>query len=305
MLELRAAKWATLAGILTACAGVVTGCSAPPDGSTSEESINECLGTSSSAVKVCAEGPTLKGIDVSYYQGNVDWPKVKADGQSFVFVRVSDGIDHPDTKFAQNWPAVKSAGLVRGLYQFFRPAKDVTAQVNLLITKLDAAGGLQAGDLPPVLDLESDGGLPAATVVALAKSWLAQVEAKYGVKPIVYTSAAMSNVIANNFAGYKLWVANYQTTCPTMPSGWSEWAFWQNSDTGSVEGVAGPVDTNFFNGTLTELSALALTPSTVPGPSLVDMGKVIDDKPFSGYQGETIGSSGSPKEPAAPSNPCR
>ena len=298
--------------MLTACAGVATGCSSTTDsGATSEESsINECLGTTSSALKTCAGPTTLRGIDISYYQGNVDWAKVKADGQTFAFVRVSDGIDYPDSKFAQNWPATKQAGLVRGLYQFFRPGKDVTAQVNLLVSKLDAAGGLQPGDLPPVLDLESDGGLPAATVVARAKAWIAQIEDKLGVKPIVYTAAFMSNVIGNHFADYTLWVANYQTTCPTMPSGWTDWAFWQDSEKGKVDGVNGAVDTNFFNGGLLKLKALTVKAPTVPAPpSVTDGAEGIlaeDTSLLLGEdQGATIGS-GTPKEPqAAPLDPCR
>jgi lysozyme len=289
--------------LLSACAaGAAAGCSAETDTKTAEAPIDECVGTTSSAVKVCAAGPTLQGIDVSYYQDNVDWTKVKADGQSFAFVRVSDGIDYPDSKFAQNWPALKQAGLVRGLYQFFRPTKDVTAQVNLLNTKLAAAGGLQPGDLPPVLDLESDGGLPAATVVARAKDWLAQVEAKYGVKPIVYTAAFMSNVIGQNFSSYTLWVANYQTSCPTMPSGWSDWHFWQNSDKGKVNGVSTPVDTNFFNGTLPELQALTLKGAPVSEPDDVAVFEPSISS-ASGYQGETIGSSKTPE--SVPFNPCR
>jgi len=310
-LALRAAKLATFAGILTACAGAATGCSAESnaDTTTSDQSVNECLGTSTSELKTCAGPTTLRGIDVSYYQGNVDWAKVKAAGQSFAFARVSDGIDHPDTKFAQNWPAMKKAGVVRGLYQFFRPAKDVTAQVDLLISKLDAAGGLSPGDLPPVLDLESDGGLPAATVVARAKSWLTQIENKYGVKPIVYTAAFMSNVIGTNFTGYTLWVANYKTTCPTMPSGWTDWQFWQDSDTGKVDGVTGAVDTNFFNGGLADLQALTVQPPETPEPP--DTAGTVDDivvdnvPPVSGWQGATIGS-GTPKEPQeVPFDPCR
>ncbi|MBX3197152.1 MAG: hypothetical protein KF894_03260 [Labilithrix sp.] len=311
-LALRAAKWVTFAGLSMACAGAATGCSAADDTATSDAPMNECIGTTSSALKVCAGPTTLRGVDVSYYQADVDWAKVKADGQTFAFVRVSDGISHPDTKFAQNWPATKQAGLVRGLYQFFRPARDVAAQVDLLADMLDAAGGLQPGDLPPVLDLESDGGLPAATVVARAKQWIALIEDKYGVKPIVYTAAFMSNIIGNNFAGYTLWVANYQTSCPTMPSGWTDWTFWQDSDKGKVDGVNTPVDTNFFNGSLADLAALTVQAPKVPAPpSLKDgPGRFLpadvgtwtpDDGPD---QGATIGSS-QPKEPqATPFDPC-
>lgn len=304
----RATKWAIFASFGLACGGVVTGCSSAardPGSSEHEDTEAPCLGTSTAELKTCATGSTLRGVDVSSYQGNVNWTKVKGAGQSFAFVRVSDGIDHPDATFAQNWPGVKAVGIVRGVYQYFRPAKDVDAQVDLLVSKVAAAGGLVEGDLPPVLDLESDGGLPASTVVARAKAWLAKVEAEYGVKPIVYTAAFMSNIIGDAFGGYKLWVANYQTSCPTMPSGWSDWHFWQDSEEGTVAGITGPVDTNHFNGTLTALGALTLKVASVPVPVSGDppptneaIAAVLGED-----QGATIGSSKSPT--STPFTPCK
>lgn len=301
-----ATKWAMLVGAAVGCAGV--GCSSA-DSSNAPSTDDPCLGTQSSALKTCAGGTVLHGIDVSYYQANVDWKKVKASGKDFAFARVSDGTAYPDTKFATNWPAMKSAGIVRGVYQFFRPGQDVTAQVNLLVSKVNAAGGLKEGDLPPVLDLESDGGLAASTVVARAKDWLDQVEKKFGIKPIVYTAAFMSNVIGNNFGGYTLWVANYGATCPTMPSGWTDWHFWQNADNGQVSGITtGGVDTNVFNGNMAELLGLTLkggAPApTTTGPVELD----VDENQAFGDQGATLGSGtpSSAKEPqSAPFTPCR
>jgi lysozyme len=277
----------------------------------------ECLGTASEALKTCAKGATITGVDVSYYQGTVNWPSVKASGRQFAFVRISDGLNTPDTKFAQNWPALKTAGLVRGAYQFFRPNQDAGLQAQMVLDKLAAAGGLKPGDLPPVLDLESAGGLTASAVVAKAKAWLAKIEAAIGMKPIVYTAAFMSDVIGTNFSGYTLWVANYQTTCPTMPSGWTDWHFWQDSDSGSVPGISGNVDTNFFNGTLAQLQTHTLQPATPPGPADDDvftgpLGATDltfgDNKPNDGSQGSTIGESGRPRTPdtqSAPIAPCR
>jgi lysozyme len=289
----RDARAVVLGCALLACGGVgATGCSSSDGGPSSE-----CTGESAAALRTCAAGSTLKGIDVSYYQGTVDWTKVKSGGQSFAFVRVSDGVSYPDSKFAANWPAMKNAGLVRGVYQYFRPTQDVQAQVDLLFTKLNAAGGLQSGDLPPVLDLETDGGLASSTVVARAKDWLAKVEAKIGMKPIVYTAAFMSTTIGTSFGGYTLWVANYGATCPLMPSGWSNWSFWQNSDSGAVSGVGGNVDTNFFNGDLKTLQGLTLKPATTePDPNAAimpeDMDLALDEPhPQDGSQGGTLGDS--------------
>lgn len=303
--------------LAVAAGGGASGCSSAE--STAED---DCLKSTSSALKTCAGTTTLTGIDVSYYQGNVAWAQVKSSGRSFAFARVSDGVNTVDTKFAQNWPAMKAAGLTRGVYQFFRPSQDASAQAQLLIDKLTASGGLKPGDLPPVLDLESADGLAAATVVARAKIWLAKVEAKYGVKPIVYTAAFMTPVIGSNFTAYPLWVANYQTTCPTMPGAWTKWKFWQNSDSGSVPGVSGNVDTNLFDGSATLLSALTLkeaptdagtdpgsgsTPTIVPDNVDLDI-EPGDDHPNDGSQGQTIGSGDQPPAETTTAGvitPCR
>lgn len=285
-------------------------------GSQSSSPKGECTGDTAQELKVCAKGATLQGVDVSYYQGNVDWTKVKASGRTFAFARVSDGLNYPDTKFAANWPAMKAAGVVRGTYQFFRPAQDPAAQAKLLVDKIKAAGGLVPGDLPPVLDIEAADGQSAAVVQAKAKTWLTAVKAGLGIEPIVYTAAFMSPTIGTSLAPYKLWVANYTTTCPTMPDGWTFWSFWQNSDKGSVSGISGNVDTNFFNGTLPDLQALTLKDATPPassssgGPGFEDppeLPEIDDVPPTPGSQGATIGS-GDKKDPpetqSAPITPC-
>jgi lysozyme len=271
----------------------------------------ECVGSGSDALKTCAGPTTVKGVDVSVYQGTVNWSQVKSAGVHYAFIRVSDGTGTPDTKFAANWPNAKAAGVVRGVYQYFRPGQDPNAQAKLLADKIDAAGGLQPGDLPPVLDLETADSLSSATVVARAKTWLAAVEASLGIKPIVYTAAFMSDVIGTNFGGWTLWVANYGATCPTMPSGWTEWKFWQNSDSGSVAGISGGVDTDLFNGAATDLQTLTFksqgttTPTTVvPEPDdTVPYGAIPND----GSQGGTIGSGNVPAAgtTAAPIDPCQ
>ncbi|MDB4942371.1 MAG: hypothetical protein JWP97_1905 [Labilithrix sp.] len=304
-----------LASALTAALGglavvlVVQGCSSP------DAPGEGCVDSNAEALKTCAKGPTVQGIDVSSYQGAVSFTKVKAAGKSFVFARISDGLASVDSRFASNWPAMKSAGLVRGSYQFFRPSQDAAAQAQLVVDKLAAAGGLKPGDLPPVLDLESADGQSSAVVVARAKIWLAKVEAALGVKPLVYTAAFMSSVIGTSFGGYSLWVANYGTTCPTMPSGWTDWRFWQSSDSGSVSGIGGAVDTDFFNGTLADLTKLTVPGNPPPPPSSSDGDDELEAAadapvpfvgPTGGSEGATLGSSTPPSETtsSATIRPC-
>lgn len=235
------------------------------------------------AAVVCPDGPTIRGIDVSYYQQTINWAQVKSSGIQFAFIRASDGATFQDPKFQQNWTAAKSAGVARGAYQFFRPNQDPIAQADLLLSMM---GPLQPGDLPPVIDVEVTGNLPPATVAQKVSQWIARVEGATGRKPIIYTGRFFwdDNVQSTAFSSYPLWHAQYTTnTCPNISSAWSDWHFFQFTDSGSVPGVPGPVDTNYFNGDLSALQAFA-NPTPPPPPptgeceAIPTAGATIDDE---------------------------
>lgn len=215
--------------------------------------------TSQAIHEVCPDGATVFGIDVSYYQGNINWTAVKNDGVKFAFIRVSDGTGFQDPKFAANWSGARSAGVLRGAYQFFRSDDDPIAQADLLIATM---GALEPDDLPPVVDVESTDGVGAAARVTKLRTWLDRVEAATGVQPIIYTGGYFwqDNVASSEFSDHPLWHAGYTGgTCPsTIANQWSDWAFWQYSSTGSVAGIAGNVDTNRFNGSLDQLLELSV-----------------------------------------------
>ena len=122
---------------------------------------------------VCATGKTLQGIDVSVYQGTIDWAQVAASGRAFAFVKATDGSSTVDSKFARNWSESKKNGLIRGAYHFFRAAQDATAQANLVVNTI---GMLQPGDLPVVIDVELAGGQSAADILASIHTWVDIVE---------------------------------------------------------------------------------------------------------------------------------
>ncbi len=241
-----------------------------------------CGGASSSsdtssdegALKVCATGTTLKGIDVSYYQQKVDWAAVKSSGRAFAFIRVSDGTKFEDPRFDANWSGAREAGVVRGAYQYFRPSEDPVAQANLLVQKM---GALEADDLPPVLDVEVSEGVSALRLQGKVRTWLQTVEAATGRKPMVYTMAGMSGSIGSSFTDYPLWVANWGVSCPRMPSKWGGWKFWQRSDRGSVPGIHEKVDLDEFNGTMADLQAfIAETGGGAPDAGTDDDGSSPD-----------------------------
>jgi lysozyme len=215
----------------------------------------ETVGQTSQALTVCAAGTVVNGVDVSVYQGSVSWSDVKAAGMDFAIARISDGTDL-DTEFATNWTGMKTAGLVRGAYQYFEPGDDPATQASIVVS---AVGMLGAGDLPVTADMETTGGQSASTIAANLKTWAAAVQAGTGKAPMIYTAEGYwdSDVASTSFASNPLWVANWEVTCPDLPSGWSNWSVWQFSDTATVNGISGQVDQDEYNGTLAELQAFA------------------------------------------------
>jgi len=171
--------------------------------------------------RVCASGTTTKGVDVSYHNGTINWSLVKNAGYEFAFVRISDGTGFHDPQFATNYAGAKAAGLVRGIYQFFRPTQDVAAQADMVIAAL---GTRQPGDLPPVIDVEADGGLAPSTVAARVRTWVDRVKAATGVDPIIYTGKFFWRDEVGgptSFANNPLWIAQYTTLYPDLTSPWN------------------------------------------------------------------------------------
>jgi lysozyme len=241
---------------------LLAGCSSPTDGNVCKQS---------SALRTCASGSVVQGVDVSKYDGTVNWSQAKGAGIVFGFARISDGTANPDMDFAGNWRGMRQNGVVRGAYQYFRASVDPMAQANLVASSLQGAGGLQVGDLPVVMDIETADGQPEATIEAHMKIWLGAVAMQTGRTPIIYTSAGTYPVTTSSFASYPLWVANYGATCPSMPTGWSQWLFWQTSSTGSVNGVgSGNVDLDEFNGSLAQLADLTAGSDSGAAPPPTD-----------------------------------
>lgn len=205
---------------------------------------------------------TIPGIDVSYYQGDIDWQSVKDAGTAFAFARATYGTTKVDPKFADNWQVMRNAGVVRGAYHFFVASEDALEQANFFI---NTVGSLSSGDLPPVLDVEAGSGT-SGSLVNDVQTWLSTVEQKLGVTPMIYTAPSYWNeYMTAGFGKYPLWVAEYGVTTPKSVNGWSEWTFWQHSQSGSVAGIEGTVDLDYFNGSLSELLAFA---NSSPGVSV-------------------------------------
>lgn len=207
---------------------------------------------------VCPGPDKVDGNDVSYWQGTINWPGVKAAGRKFVIMRAAHALAI-DTKFDFNWKSCHEQGLHCGVYQYFEPNVDPIKQADVMLAKM---GKLGPGDLPPVIDVESTGGgmAPAAIAAAVGK-WIDYVEAKVGRKPMIYSGGYFweDNVKSTAFGDYPLWHPQYCTNCcPNIANPWKKWYFWQYSSTGKVGGITGNVDMNWWNGSLAALSAWAI-----------------------------------------------
>jgi lysozyme len=213
--------------------------------------------TEPQAGAVCAPGETVFGIDVSYYQGDIDWNAAKADGVQFAIIRVSHSLQFFDPQFDANLAGARAAGVHTGVYQYFEPDEDPVAQADLLLEHL---GPLLPGDLPPMIDVESTGGLGPAAITNAIHAWIDRVEGELGVKPIVYSGYYFwnDNVGSSDFGEYPLMLPWYGVDCPGgVPTGWDMWTIHQYCDCGDVAGIAGNVDVNRFNGSLADLQALS------------------------------------------------
>jgi GH25 family lysozyme M1 (1,4-beta-N-acetylmuramidase) len=206
-------------------------------------------GSGSSAVTekcgASATGP-VQGVDVSDDQGDFDWAAAHVD---FGFAQISDGLGSRDWSFDQNWARMKSAGVLRGAYQFFEPDEDEVAQANMVVSKI---GRLGEGDLPAMIDVEVTRGVGAATIAAKVRTWLDVVEKGTGRKPIIYTGSFFwQDSVGAQLGDYPIWIAAYGPACPSIPPGWSDWTMWQYSDGDNK------LDHDVFNGTLAQLKALS------------------------------------------------
>jgi len=200
----------------------------------------------------------VHGIDVSHYQGRIDWEKLLLTNETdypiqFIFMKATEGRMLADDAFEQNFALARKYGFIRGAYHFFSPKADALKQANFFIRTVK----LQAGDLPPVLDVELTGRKNKKELQESLKIWLNRIEAHYGVKPILYTSYKFKTKYLDDpsFDAYPYWIAHYYVDSVAYKG---KWDFWQHTDVGTVEGIKEEVDLNVFNGSIDELRALAI-----------------------------------------------
>lgn len=200
----------------------------------------------------------VRGIDISHYQGDIDWEKLRnADIQGaqvcFVFVKATEGSDRLDEKFNQNFFNARKNEILRGAYHFFSTKSTGKEQAKYFCKMVQ----LEDDDLPPVLDVEQIGDYTPGKLRKEVGDWLRIVEKNYGVKPILYTSYKfrMSYLNTEEIDRYPYWIAHYYVDSLQYKGAWS---FWQHTDAGRVDGIKHYVDVNLFNGSYEDLLDMTL-----------------------------------------------
>lgn len=208
-------------------------------------------------------GSYLEGLDVSVYQGTIDWAKVKAASKRFAIIRASAGTLTDDTQYEANRAGARANGIPFSAYHFANPdvtpdktvAQDATLEANWFLQNATPA----SGDMIPALDVEKTNGLSVSQMQTWVSTWLTRVSSALGVKPMIYTSpnfwsTYMGNTTQFADGGYKiLWIAHWTSASqPTVPAnnwGGNGWTFWQYTSSGTVSGISGNVDLDRYNGT--------------------------------------------------------
>jgi len=191
----------------------------------------------------------IHGIDVSHFQQEIDWIKVKESGVTFVYVKATGGIDYLDSMFAYNWQNLEKEKMIRGAYHVYNSDDDPVEQADWFVKNVGSFKNV----LPPVIDAEREGHehvTPEAYSANLLKC-LEHLEKLTGRIPIIYSGSnfAKKYLSHEDFGKYKLWIAEYEVEEPVIPNPWKVkgWQFWQNTSQDSVPGVPKEVDRNLYS----------------------------------------------------------
>jgi GH25 family lysozyme M1 (1,4-beta-N-acetylmuramidase) len=232
------------------------------------------VGTAAYALADGGADYAVQGIDVSRWQGTVNWGQVAASGIKFCFCKATegtpDGVFGPprnggpvDPMFATNWPAIKQSGILRGAYHMVRPSMGTAkAQADHFLDTVNPT----SGDLRPALDMEINDGLTPAQVWQFLQLMVFRIKSRIGRSPFIYTGY----YYWKDRVGYPrshldcpLWFARWSSPIPAneFPSAtWSTWTVWQYASTATppVPGISGDLDRNAFSGSLAELNKFRL-----------------------------------------------
>ena len=196
----------------------------------------------------------VHGVDVSRWQGDIDWVRLREQGANFAYIKATDGGDHLDPMFKQNWRGAKAAGLRRGAYHFFYWCRVASEQADWFIRNVPR----DPDALPPVIDVEYNGQsnckrrLTPDQVREKMQVFMDRLEKHYGKRPVIYTAPDFyRDNLQQAFLDYPFWLrAVAQHPSKVYPG--RKWVFWQYSGSGLSHGVDGKIDLNVFSGSVSQ-----------------------------------------------------
>ena len=195
----------------------------------------------------------IRGVDVSHYQGEIDWNVLAAQNIQFAYIKATEGSAYVDERFEENYREARQTELKVGAYHFFSFDSLGAAQAENFIKTVEAFDGM----LPPVVDVEFYGNKEAnppdpQEVHPQLQAYLDAVEEAYGLRPVIYaTYESWELYIENQFDDYPLWIRDIWN----QPRNSADWTLWQYTNRGRLEGFSGVepyVDLNVFKGTVEE-----------------------------------------------------
>lgn len=192
-----------------------------------------------------------QGIDVSVFQGDIDFEAAKADGIEAVYIRAGEGTDITDSQFEANYEKALAAELKFGFYYFVTAENAAEA-----VSQAQRFAGLLEGktyELRPAMDFEDFEGLSTAELNAISLAFLQELEGQTNIRPALYTDAyAAESLWTSQLAVYPLWIADYGPgrDNPPRTGVWETWSGYQYSDEGSVSGIDAAADLDVFRSSL-------------------------------------------------------
>ncbi len=207
--------------------------------------------------------PVISGIDVSAWQGEIDWQQVYQSGVEIAIIRSSEGSSVIDSQFERNYTGAKAAGVAVGFYHFMTAStpEEARAQADFFLRVIDG----KTPECLLALDVGADGSLSGEQLTAIALAFLERVESQSGLRAMLYTDAYAARArFGAELARYPIWVANYGVRQPEANGKWASWVGFQYGDSGRIPGIDSRVDLDYFTREVYQDSAPTPAPTAIP-----------------------------------------
>ncbi len=192
------------------------------------------------------ENKRFEGIDVSQWQGEIQFRRVRKSGIRLVYIKASQGTTEVDPEFERNYREADRENLLIGFYHYVTAMSLEEAKAEAIFFAENIRGKRQHAR--PAMDFEEFGALTVQETRDISLQFLQELETQTGVRPVLYSDSSNAGTVFDDdrLRRYPLWIAEYDVRRPDMENPWRRWSGWQYTDTGRVEGISGDVDRDLF-----------------------------------------------------------